>query len=341
MHTMTKEQKIAQFDVNALATNSNLFGLPFNEDESEIIVIPVPWQVTVSYGVGTMDGPAAILEASAQVDIFDRIQPDFWKKGVYMIDEPADIRALSEQTRVTAEKNINALEEGKAPNQAWIAEVDAACEQMNNWVQETVGKYLDQGKKVVLLGGDHSTPLGMLRALKERNESFGVLQIDAHADLREAYEGFKFSHASITYNALNEGLADSWTLLGIRDFCEEEYRRAKDDNRVQVFYDRDVKFSEFRGETWESVCKRVVQTLPKKLYITFDIDGLDPRFCPSTGTPVAGGYTPEQMIFLFQMIQENNIEIIGFDINEVGVSENEWDANVGARLLFQMLATLF
>lgn len=337
---MTKDQKITHFDVNAPATNDNLFGLPFNEDESEIIVIPVPWQVTVSYGVGTIDGPSAIRKASAQVDIFDRNRPNFWTKGIFMIEEPVHIRALSEETRFIAEQNISALESGEKPKLEWVDKVNSACEVMNLWVEQTATKYFQQGKKVVLIGGDHSTPLGMLRALKLRHDSFGVLQIDAHADLRKAYEGFTYSHASITYNALEENLADSWTLLGIRDFCEEEFLRGENDPRVKVFYDRDIKFSECKGETWESICRRVVQTLPQKLYISFDIDGLDPRFCPNTGTPVAGGYTPDQILFLFEMINKQGIEIIGIDINEVGVSEDEWDANVAARLLFQTLSVL-
>ncbi|TVQ78843.1 MAG: agmatinase [Flavobacteriales bacterium] len=338
---MTKQDKIRDFDVNALATNPTLYGLPFTEEESEVIVIPVPWQVTVSYGDGTMDGPQAVLKASAQVDIFDRTNPDFWQKGIFMINEPEHLRNLSLELRALAEKHIAALENEETPNPEWKLAVDKGCMQMNQWVESTVSHYISLGKKVILLGGDHSTPLGMFRAMKKHHSSYGILQIDAHADLRNAFEGFTYSHASITYNALQENLASSFTLLGIRDFCRDEFLLGENDERINIFYDRDVQFGLLSGKTWKSICDEVISTLPEKVYITFDIDGLDPRFCPNTGTPVAGGYTPDQILFLVGSILKSGRSIIGFDINEVGVSDDEWDANVAARLLFQLSSLIY
>ena len=164
------------------------------------------------------------------------------------------------------------------------------------------------------------------------------MQIDAHADLRDAYEGFEFSHASIMFNALKIKQIKKLVQAGIRDYCEAEVdviRRSK--NRVVTFFDRDIKRDLYRGKTVASVHQTIVKHLPKKVYISFDIDGLDPVLCPHTGTPVPGGFQFEEALHLVQQVAESGRTIIGFDINEVSPREDEWDANVGARLLFRMV----
>ncbi|MCC5917837.1 MAG: agmatinase family protein [Cryomorphaceae bacterium] len=338
---MTKEDKIKSFDVNGVSVHNQLFGLPFDEAESDIIVIPVPWEVTVSYGTGTMDGPRAIFEASMQVDLFQPQHPDFWKKGMFMLSEPERLRKLSMELRPLVESHIDCLVAGEEPNHEVLDRINRGCEEMVDWVEETAGRLISEGKKVILLGGDHSTPLGMLKALAGKHESFGVLQIDAHADLRNAYEGFTYSHASISYNFMQLPQIEKLVQVGIRDYCHEEFNLAEKDPRISVFYDRDIQGAQFSGQTWEAICNRVISALPQKVYITFDIDGLDPRFCPNTGTPVAGGYTPAQILYLVEQLIASGKEVIGFDINEVGVGEGEWDANVAARLLFSISATAY
>ena len=196
---------------------------------------------------------------------------------------------------------------------------------------------MDKGKLVALLGGDHSTPLGYMRALGEKYPEFGILQIDAHCDLRDAYEGFVYSHASIMYNALNEiPQVTKLVQAGTRDFSEGEYEMVQQDSKIKTYFDKDIRNRQYEGETWKTIADEIVAQLPDKVYISFDIDGLDPKLCPNTGTPVQGGFETEEVFYLLQKIQKAGKHIIGFDLSEVSTSESCWDANVGARVLFKL-----
>jgi len=333
---MTKEEKIKAFDPNGAGLNeSNIFGLPFTKEESEIVLFPVPWEVTVSYSAGTADGPAAILEASKQVDLYDFDAPNAWKSGIYMLPCDAQIRTLSDNSRAIAEKHIEAMLEN-TPSQL-NQEINSASKKLNDWVEEQTTTLLNENKLIGLIGGDHSTPLGYLKALALKYSDFGILQIDAHCDLRDAYEGFEFSHASIMFNALKIPQLSKLVQVGIRDYCEAEVNVIKQSNgRIQTFFDSQLKEAQFEGESWKSQVDKIINHLPKNVYISFDIDGLDPKLCPNTGTPVAGGLEYHQAIYLIKAIQLSDRKIIGFDLNEVAPGETEWDANVAARLLYKM-----
>jgi agmatinase len=337
---MTKSEKIAAFDPNGPGQlDQNIFGLPFNADESEIILLPVPWEVTVSYGGGTLNGAQSILEASLQVDLYDRDAPEAWKAGIHMLPLNERIRGMSEEARAKAEAYIAELARGANPEdfEALTGDIDAFCESMNNFVEQEAGKWLDQGKTLGLVGGDHSTPLGFFRALAARYPSFGILQIDAHMDLRIAYEGFTYSHASIMYNALKLPQVQKLVQVGIRDFCEEEIQvMRKEGNRVSTFFDEDLQRAAFEGKSWKQQCHDIIETLPDLVYVSFDIDGLDPTLCPNTGTPVPGGLQFQQASYLLKLLAMSGKTIIGFDLNEVSPGEEgDWDANVGARMLFK------
>lgn len=170
--------------------------------------------------------------------------------------------------------------------------------------------------------------------MAQKNESFGILQIDAHADLRKAYEGFTYSHASIMYNAMQIEQITSLTQVGIRDICAEEVDFINANNNVHCFYYEKIKEEQYCGKTWQQQVAEIVATLPQNVYISFDIDGLDPKLCPNTGTPVAGGFEFNETVYLIKAVKESGKNIIGCDLNEVG--NNEWDANVGARVLYQL-----
>lgn len=337
---MTKAEKIAQFDPNGPGQlGNNLFGLPFNAEESDIVIIPVPWEVTVSYGGGTAEGPAAILEASLQVDLYDPDSPEAWKSGIHLLPEDEEIKEQSLVLRDRAELHIEALSKGtlQEHGEELLATISSACEQMNSSVESVCSKWLDAGKLVGLLGGDHSTPLGFMQALAKRYPSFGILQIDAHMDLRIAYEGFTYSHASIMYNALKIPQVTQLVQVGIRDYCEEEIHVMKNHSpRVKTFFDDQLKFNAYNGNTWKDQVAEIISHLPQHVYVSFDIDGLDPKLCPNTGTPVAGGLEYHQAVYLLGELARSGKEIIGFDLNEVAPGEDEWDANVGARLLFKL-----
>lgn len=332
------------FNPNSAAQgDAGIFGLPFSADESQIIIIPVPWEVTVSYGGGTASGPEAVFEASMQVDLYHHDFPELWKKGIYMDEIPEALLKLSEELRPEAEKIIAAITEGvDTENDPGLKisykTVNAGCDKMIAWVKERTEFWKSKGKIVGLLGGDHSTPLGYLKHLGETNDEFGVLVLDAHYDLRNAYEGFKYSHASIFYNALEEvPQIKKLVQVGIRDYCEEEKQYAiSQGTRVQTYFDRDIRKSLYTGKNWDTICKEIVAALPQKVYISVDIDGFDPKLCPNTGTPVAGGLEYEEGMHLFNVLKASGKEIIGFDLNEVSPGETDWDGNVGARVLFHL-----
>jgi agmatinase len=336
---ISKDEVIQSFDPNAPGASGNLFGLPFSIEHAEVVIVPVPWEVTVSYQTGTAQGPQAILDASAQVDLFVRDIQDAWKLGIAMQPVPENILEESTKLRELSSQYIESLEEGAPFNPAnpVLTKINEACENLNIYVKSTTQRFLKEGKLVGLLGGDHSTPLGFIRALSERHERFGILQIDAHADLRKAYEGFTYSHASIMYNALKIPAVNCLVQVGIRDFCEEEVNVIdRSMGRVVTFFDEDIKAAQYAGKTWESICDQVIQQLPDLVYISFDIDGLDPKLCPNTGTPVAGGFEFHQIAYLIKKLVAANKKIIGFDLNEVAPDESEWDANVGARMLYHL-----
>ncbi|GAA4307975.1 agmatinase family protein [Compostibacter hankyongensis] len=335
---------LTHFDPNAPASShQNIFGLPFGEEDARVVILPVPWEVTVSYAAGTARAPEKIFTASMQVDLYDADAKDGWKKGFFMRHPDKNILLNSDVMRKQAELYVHCLlEDGNPGENAFLKnnlqKINEGSEKLNQWVYEQTRALLDQGKQVVLLGGDHSTPLGYYKAIAEKEGSFGILHIDAHCDLREAYEDFRYSHASIMYNALKEVPAlKKLVSVGIRDFCEEELQVAENEGeRVKLFFDRDIKERLYEGDSWKSICDKIIAALPEKVYLSFDIDGLDPRLCPHTGTPVPGGLDTDQVFYLLKRMQESGRRLIGADLVEVGFAPEEWDANVGARVLFKL-----
>lgn len=339
------------FDPNAPAQSghSNIFGLPSTLENSDVIIVPVPWEVTTSYRPGTALGPELVFDASMQVDLYDADHPGAWKKGYYMLDISTDISQLSEDWRTQAEIVIDALEDGQDPEidtslAEILSQVNQASMDLNEWVYGQTKRLLDSGKKVALLGGDHSTPYGFIQALSEKHDQFTVLQIDAHMDLRQAYEGFTHSHASIMYNVVSDFPNVQLVQFGIRDYCDEEVDFMQSHpGRIQTFFDRDLKRQQYEGKLWKDICGELIAALSDKVYISFDIDGLDPKLCPNTGTPVPGGFELEEVFYLFHRLRQAGKTIIGFDLNEVAGDESgveSIDPIVGARLLYKLCGYL-
>lgn len=335
---------LSNFDPNGVGNpNNNIFGLPFSEEDSQVVLVPVPWEVTVSSGAGTSRAADQIFKASLQVDLFDPEYNDTWKSGFYMQSIDKKILLKSDYLRKEAELYIDYISKGSnvCDNKFMLKslkEINEGGDMLNNWVYEKTKALLSNNKLVGLIGGDHSTPLGYMKALGEKYAAFGVLQIDAHCDLRICYEDLKYSHASIMYNALTEiPQLQKLVQVGIRDFGEDEYNYIKDSNgRIVTYFDKHIKERQYEGDTWKNIANDIVSQLPEFVYLSFDIDGLDPKLCPNTGTPVAGGFEAEQIIYLFTMLVKSGRKIIGFDLNEVGVSESSIDANIAARILYKM-----
>ena len=314
----------------------SIFGLPYNPEESGLVFLPVHLDVTVSHGQGTCKAPDLIVDESSQLDLSLLSIEKPWELKMAMYDRIV----VSNQNgihRGRASNVIKALEAGKNPEADQIEFINDFCHSTHEKIEEFSASLLDMGKLVGIIGGDHSSPLGLMRALSTRKE-FGVLQIDAHMDLRNAYEGFQFSHASIMYNALRSKGIQSLTQVGIRDFCEEEENYINSSEKpIHIFYDEAIFKDELAGVSWKQQVDKIIETLPQNIYVSFDMDGLDPALCPNTGTPVAGGMKFNEASYLLEQVVRSGRKIVGFDVCETG--NNPWDANVAARMIYR-LATL-
>ena len=321
--------------------NGNFFGFPYTLEESEIVILSVPWDATTSYGKGTSKASKAMIDASMQIDLFDFDVENASqiKVGTIPIFEKIEQKnietnKISTSVQLLLEKGISQSDKKVVSK---IEKVNNASNEINDYVFESSIQWLSKNKIVGLIGGEHSVPFGLINALCKKHKEFGILHIDAHADLRKAYNGFEHSHASIMNNVLKLKNIKKLVQVSIRDLCEDEINLAKSDSRIIMFDDYSVKSDLFKGISWDVKCDEIISNLPQKVYISFDIDGLQAEFCPSTGTPVPGGMSFEQAAYLLKKIIEHKKQIIGFDLCEVSPGETEWDANVGARVLQKLI----
>lgn len=329
--------------------NGQFLGFPYSLEESPIVFFPVPWDATTSYGAGTAMGPQAIIDASVQLEPTDSHVPKAWTIGHHTIALNAEIRAKNDKMRQLAKGIIEYQEAGGTCQdqaiQPDLKVVNNASENLNEWVYKETSSLLKQKKLIGLIGGDHSVPLGFIKALSNQYREYGILQIDAHADLRKAYEGFTYSHASIMNNVRQLPNISRLVQVGLRDFSQGEIEQAKADQRITWFTDWKLKEKAYQGYVWQDQCQDIVTCLPNQVYISFDVDGLSPQFCPNTGTPVPGGLDFNQALYLIEMIVKSGKQIIGFDLCEVSPNGNnandEWDGNVGARLAYKLANFMF
>lgn len=235
-------------------------------------VVPVPYEKTVSYGNGTAKGPAAIIEASSQLERFDGTS-DPGAEGIY----------------------------------TWPAvDCSRAPERVIDDIALAVKRILKLKKMPVVLGGEHTVTWGVIKGYLDAGEGdFGVVQIDAHADLRDAYEGDKYSHASVMRRVVEAGIP--LVQLGCRAFCEEE-REARKAHKVLAIDAVDLAP---RGTSKIKLPKK----FPPRVFFTLDVDGIDPSVLPATGTPVPGGLGWYQTLGLFESVARQR-QIIGFDVME-------------------------
>lgn len=333
------------FDPDAPATGSDgLFGLPHDPDNAAVHVLPVPWEPTTSYRQGTADGPAAIARASLQVDLHDIETGDPWRRGIALAAPDRDLRALNDEACLLA--TLVHTAGGVDPDDPELVQAAARVDQLAAQVYASVHGFtagcLDSGRIPAIVGGDHSVPLGAMVAAAERFPGLGILHIDAHADLRIAYEGFQSSHASILHNVLEmaPGLA-TVVQVGLRDVSTREVARIGVDPRLHGWFDPEIGDRLARGEPWRDLVEQMLAPLPENVWITFDIDGLDPTMCPRTGTPVPGGLSWRDALVLLRALSGSGRRIVGFDLCEVAVDDpsdpiDAYDAIVGARLLYKL-----
>lgn len=330
------------FDPGAAAAYDGLYGLPHTVEQARVVVIPVPWDATTSYRAGTAAGPEAVLAASRQVELFDVATGRPYEAGIAMEPIPADVVRWNDEARRLAEPVIErGGAEGDADLERAVERVNALGAKMNEWVRARTEALLATGKLPVVLGGDHSVPFGAIEAVAARHAGVGVLHFDAHFDLRDAYEGFTWSHASIMHNVLRRlsGVARI-VHVGIRDFSEAELETCRTSRGRSVhFLDVHLRERLDGGERWTAIADEIAASLPQEVFVSFDVDGLDPTLCPGTGTPVPGGLSFHQAVSVVAACVRSGRRIVGCDLNEVAPREGdgEWNANVGARLLYKLI----
>ncbi len=340
-----------------MAALPSIYGLEGDPDRAAVHVVPVPWEATTSYGRGTAAGPDAVIHASVQVDLFDLVLESLGRRrpsalappgephvaGIAAVPVDPAWRAWSEEASRRALEVIADYEAGRArsADDASLARVNELSHQLDEAVAMAVRRAEDAGRFVAVLGGDHAVAFGAIAARADRYPGLGVLQFDAHADLRVAYQGFVGSHASVMHRVLAElpGVA-KLVSVGVRDLCREEHDAIEtSEGRAVAFFDRDRVAHVHAGRPFDDFAKRVVDALPEHVYVSFDIDGLDPRFCPHTGTPVPGGLSFDEAVAILVEVVDSGRCIVGCDLVEVapGRGDDTWDANVGARLLYKLI----
>ena len=342
MNSYNHEKLIKKFDPNGVGKRGNLFGLPFDAETSKVIVIPVPWDVTASFHDGTSQGPGRVLDVSSQIDLFLLRMPEAWKLGVSMLPVSDEWINSNNEARKYAIQYIRSLEGEDIKltpeeEKLILRNINALSDNINDWVYKKSMDILKKDKIPVVLGGDHSSPYGLMKAMSEHHGEFGVLQIDAHADLRPAYQGFVHSHASIMHNLLKFNNVTTLVQVGVRDFCHQEFEVMESDSRIITFYDRVLAKEQFEGKPWSTQVSEIVDCLPEHIYITLDIDGLSHDYSPETGTPVPGGISYNQLLYLFDKIVESGKQVIAFDLCEISARNGDWDAIVGARVLYYLI----
>lgn len=337
---------MSSFDPSGVASRNGAFlGLDKPIEEARIVILPLPWDVTTSYADGTRFGPGHIIEASYQLDLFHPKCEDPWKIPFSTDTIERGWLTQSSKLRPLAKKYIDSLANEAAIDQKLLKSLNEECEKFHQEVEKVCSQYISQGKTILAIGGEHSVSIGPLQALMKKEKSFSVLHLDAHADLRKDYEDFTYSHASIMNQVLKHAPKNGFglTQVGIRDVSREEIQFIREDKRVKTFFDWHLNSRQANGESWLSICKEIVGTLGEKVYLSFDIDGLTPDLCPNTGTPVPGGLSFPQLQTLMDVLMDSGKEIVGADLVEVAPdpsSSSEWNGNVGARVLFQMLVAI-
>lgn len=287
-----------------MMTPNNFLGLPdpYAEfDQATVLVLPIPFEATVSYGGGTADGPAAIIEASQQVELYDR---EFDREPAYGY-------------------GIHTLPTLDLPTDP-AAAVDA--------IAAAVSQAARTGKLVVGLGGEHTISVGFGRGLIDAlGGPISVVQVDAHSDLRAEYEETPYSHACIARRLLEEPAIEQVLQLGIRSVCSEEveFTRANPD-RVRVWYAEAVHANGWRDEL-------VARLQGKRVYLTIDVDGLDPAIVSATGTPEPDGLTWRETLDILRTVAQT-AQIVGIDCVELAPSPGQHAADFAvAKLLYKAI----
>ncbi len=273
----------------------NYGGLPrkySSYKDARIVILPIPFDKTSTWGKGADKGPKAIIEASKNMELYDiETDSEAYKKGIHTL------RAVKASTLAGMVKSV----------------------------YNSTLKYINDGKFVVLLGGEHSVSIGSINAHAESFKDISILHLDAHSDRRDSYEGSKYSHASVMARA--KEVTDSIVSVGIRSMDSSERDSF---NKADMFYASDMR----KNKDW---IKKVLTRLRKNVYITIDLDFFDPSIMPATGTPEPGGAGWYDALDLFESVSSKK-NIVGFDLVELCPSSDKAPDFLAAKLIYKLLS---
>lgn len=312
--------------------NGNFAALPHIGDEAGIVYLPVPWDATTSGMKGTANGPENILRHSLEIDLFDHRTPEAWCLGHQFLQIEESTSLLNMETRDI----VQAYRKGHGD----LLQIDQACERIHQEIYEKIDQWQADRRLIVLVGGEHSISYGSIRSHLERFPKMHVLQLDAHMDLRKAYEGIKFSHASIFYNVLNYLPLTGLYQLGVRDLCREEWALAERDDRVHFILAEDIYSQKARGISFHNQLGQFLNSISDEIYLSIDIDVLEPHYCPNTGTPVPGGLSFWDILQVVDAIHKLGKKIVGLDLVETG-GTGYTDGFTAAKLLYLVASRVY
>ena len=295
----------------------------------------VPWGVTTTFGFGTENCYQSIRSVYHQLD---SLHPFLnYSINLQFIEPNQSILDLNHTFYLKSKEIINDCNNDKFLSENQLISlkmINESSVELNNMVYLDTLNLLKQKKQFVLCGGEHGVGVGYLKALSEFYSSFSVLQIDSHMDCRLSYFGFEYSHASVMTHYSSFEKVDSITQVGIRDYdqSELEFQQIQSTN-FNLFTDYSIHKRLFEGESWSSIVDSILNTLSENVFISLDVDGLMLYLCPNTGTPVPGGLSYNQLLYLLERLYYSK-KLIGAEVVEVNSPKNStWDANVAARLL--------
>lgn len=261
---------------------------------SKIVILPVPYDGTSTWIKGADKGPDAIIEASMNMELYDiETKSEVYKEGIFTEKPVGKVKSPEEMVKETSKKVV---------------------------------EHLKEGKFVVTIGGEHSISIGPIMEHSKRFKNLTVVQIDAHSDTRESYEGSKFNHACI--------MARARELCPIVQIGIRSIDAAEKIDRKRVFFAEDIH----NNEEW---MEKAIALMTENVYLTIDLDGFDPSILPSTGTPEPGGLQWYPVLkFLRKMIEKKNL--VGFDVVELCPNKNEKSSDfLASKLIYKILSYKF
>ncbi len=318
---------------DAAEANGNFAGLPIHTSKTEIVYVPVPWDITASNAKGTANGPKNILDSSLQIDLYDELLPSAWEVH-------REFRPINEKTVQLNHELSQKLESIQGDNhemtESLFTRINEACAKVHTNTFELCSAVLDKGQLPFVIGGDHSSAFGNIRAVSEHYDAIDIVQIDAHLDLRKAYEGFEYSHASIFFNAMTKLNIGQLFCVGARDFCPEEMEFGRNlGDRYHLMTAQQLFFQLLEGRDYSSIVKSFIQKLNGKVYLSLDVDALDLQYSLNTGTPVPGGLHYYHIIYLVREIVRSGRTIVGLDLCETA-GDSYVDGFTSAKLVYAL-----